>query len=69
MKINRTLAVLALVLTSWSLYAQQPVKGQVTDVNGEPLMGVTIVVDGKPTMATDLEGNFVLEGVKPTSTV
>lgn len=69
MKINRTLAVLALVLTSWSLYAQKPVKGQVTDVNGEPLMGVTIVVDGKPTMATDLEGNFVLEGVKPTSTV
>ena len=70
LNVKKTLAVLVLgSLTGVAAYAQQTVTGKVTDANGDPLMGVTVVVDGKPVAATDLEGQFALEAVKPSSTV
>ena len=47
-----------------SLVAQKRVTGTVTDSNGEPLVGVTVKVDGTQMgVATDEKGNFVLPNV------
>ena len=50
-------------------YAQQQVKGVVTDAQGEPIIGVTVVVDGKPTTTTDADGQFTLTSATPKSKV
>lgn len=50
-------------------YAQQQVTGRVTDSNGDPLMGVTVIVDGKPSAATDLNGEFSMSEVKSSSKI
>ena len=40
------------------------VKGQVTDVNGEPIIGATVTLKGTNKRAvTDLDGNYVLPNV------
>ena len=49
-------------LVSASAFAQKNIGGQVTDQDGESLVGVTIVVQGTSTgTVTDFEGNFSLE--------
>lgn len=49
--------------------AQQKVTGNVKDNSGEPLIGVSVYVDGKPVATTDLDGNFTLPSVKPSQKV
>ncbi|MDO5665066.1 MAG: TonB-dependent receptor [Bacteroidia bacterium] len=41
------------------------IKGHVVDEKGEPLVGVTIIVQGNPSLGTitDIDGNFTLSGV------
>lgn len=60
----RCISFLMLFLCCGSLtsYADT-VKGTVTDDTGEPLIGATVVVKGKPAMgtATDFDGNYVLQ--------
>lgn len=46
--------------------AQQAVTGNVKDTNGDPLIGVSVYVDGKPAAVTDIDGNFTIPGLKPT---
>ncbi len=49
---------------------QKIVRGTVTDEQGNPLPGVTIVVKGTTTgITTDVNGNYVLENVPPQSTL
>ncbi len=49
---------------------QKIVRGVVNDENGKPLTGVTIMVKGTTKgTTTDLNGNYVLEGVDPLSTL
>ncbi len=60
--------VLLLFLTSVSLLAQEAsLRGKVVDAtNNEPLPFVNIVVSGTTIgTTTDLDGNFVLNGLKP----
>lgn len=46
------------------------VRGTVTDANGEPLIGVTIQVQGTSNgTVTDMDGNFVLQNVSPNATL
>lgn len=47
----------------FSTYAQQRVNGEVKDENGEPLIGATVFVKGKPSkgVVTDLDGKFVID--------
>ena len=48
-------------MTSISVFAQNQIKGTVTDSKGEPMYGVTIAVkNGKQTAVTDLEGRFTI---------
>ena len=44
-----------------SVAAVQTVSGQVVDPQGEPLMGVTISVNGKNVGATDFDGKFTVK--------
>lgn len=45
-------------MTGFLAYAQSTVTGTVKDANGEPLIGVTVMTDGKVGAITDLDGNF-----------
>lgn len=57
------LLVVTLLMSASTISAQTTVKGNVVDENGEPLIGATVVMKGKPSVAaiTDLDGNFVLQ--------
>jgi TonB-linked SusC/RagA family outer membrane protein len=49
----------AIVKGDKSKQKQKTIKGKVTDTNGEPLVGVTVVVEGTTTgAATDVDGNY-----------
>ena len=53
---------LTLCLMSFQVQAQQTVTGTITDVDGEPLIGATILVKGTTTgTTTDFDGNFSIE--------
>lgn len=61
--IFRTVMVLCMLFAAGHLYAQQEVKGNVTDATGEPIIGATVVEKGNANNATvtDFDGNFVLK--------
>jgi TonB-linked SusC/RagA family outer membrane protein len=58
-----SLLVVMLFMSVSTISAQTKIRGSVIDENGEPLIGATIVMKGKPNVAavSDLDGNFVLE--------
>ena len=50
--------------TSFSMYAQSPVKGVVTDEQGEPVFAASVFIEGSQNMvASDLDGKYVIENV------
>ena len=61
--IFRTVLVLCMLLTAGNLHAQTVAKGNVTDSNGEPVIGATVVEKGNPKNAavTDFDGNFTIK--------
>lgn len=67
----RKLFSLALLSFSLSMYSQSGIlKGVVTDVNGEPLLGATIVIKGTNEGTTaDFDGNFTLQNVPEGSSI
>lgn len=58
---------LGLFLFSTLIYAQQSISGVVTDAEtNEPLIGVTIIVDGtNKGVVTDFDGNFTISNMDP----
>lgn len=58
------IALAVLALSGASAFAQQ-LKGTVQDASGQPVIGAAVVVEGTSTgTTTDLDGNWVLSGVK-----
>ena len=59
-KLYAAVMLVALCIFSFTAYAQQKeVTGKVSDVNGEPLAGVTVIVKGKNRgTTTDAQGNY-----------
>lgn len=57
---KRKLATLLLAASATMAWAQQSVTGTVKDAQGEPLIGVSVIVDGRPVTVTDIDGNFRL---------
>lgn len=49
--------------------AQQTVHGTVKDSNGDPLIGVSVYVSGKPVTVTDYDGKFTLKSAQPSTKV
>lgn len=64
------LSICVLLCSLSSLFAQsKSVKGQVTDVTGEPMIGVNVLEIGTSNgVITDLDGNFTLQ-VSPSATL
>lgn len=66
---KRLILISLLVLTAVVSYAQQPFtsKGVVVDETGESVIGATVQVvgDAKNITATDMDGNFTLNNLKP----
>jgi len=57
-------AILFLVITSLSLYAQSIISGNVTDESGNPLIGANVIVEGTVVgAATDIDGTFSINYV------
>ena len=58
-----SILVVFLCIGSLTAFAQKSVRGSVTDANGEPLAGVSVLadLDGKKTgTVTDIDGNYSL---------
>ncbi len=65
----RLSVLLVLALLAWqSALAQTAytINGKVTDVNGEPLMGVTVQAQTKQGTATDMDGFYSIKLTQPT---
>ena len=55
---------LLLFLMSSQIFAQGSIKGNVTDANGEPLLGVNVIlIDTQIGAATDFDGNYSISNV------
>ena len=53
--------LIAICAISLGMSAQQVVRGQVTDPNGEPLIGATVQpIGGGKTAVTDIDGKFTM---------
>lgn len=63
--IKKVAMTMLLGMSLLTAFAQQKVTGTVKDSSGEPMMGVTVVADGKPLAVTDMDGNFTLPAAKP----
>ena len=61
--IFQTALLMCLLLVVGNVHAQTTAKGTVTDSNGEPVIGATVVEKGNPKNAavTDFDGNFTLK--------
>jgi len=67
---KRILLLLLVVCCSAQLWAQQKVSGTVTDSDGNPLVGVSVVVSGSTLGTfTDAEGKYSLNGVPAGATL
>ena len=68
MKIFKTFLTVSLSLLSIQLAAQNTINGTVTDENGSPLPGATILVVGTDEGVTsDFDGNFSIEALEGSS--
>jgi TonB-linked SusC/RagA family outer membrane protein len=67
LQIKRVAFALCLSLICYVANAQQKVTGTVKDVNGEPLIGVSIALNGKIVAISDIDGNFTIPNAKPSS--
>ncbi len=64
---KRATSALLLSLVCFVGYAQQTVTGTVKDASGEPMIGVTVMADGQAAAVTDIDGNFSIPDVKPST--
>jgi len=69
LQIKKAAMALFLSLFCFVAYAQQTVTGTVKDATGEPMIGVTVLADGKPVAVTDLDGNFTINNATPSTVV
>ena len=56
----KKLLTLIAVFASLTMWAQTQISGTVTDVDGQPLPGANIVLDGLTGAVSDFDGNFSL---------
>ena len=68
-QIKRALAASLMSLICFVAFAQKTVSGTVTDATGEPMIGVTILADGKPAAVTDFDGNFAIQNVSSSTKI
>ena len=67
--LKRAVSALFLSLFCFVAYAQQTVTGTVKDATGEPMIGVTVLADGKAAAVTDFDGNFAVANVTSATVI
>lgn len=67
--LKRAFSALFLSLLCFAAYAQQTVTGTVKDATGEPMIGVTVLADGKAAAVTDFDGNFSVPNATPSTVI
>ncbi|MDE6268848.1 MAG: TonB-dependent receptor [Muribaculaceae bacterium] len=66
----RLMLVSFLLFVGMSSYAQSQVSGTVSDEQGEPLIGASVIVKGTPVgVSTDFDGNFTIKANKGATLV
>lgn len=69
-RIHTILSAILLMVTTFAFAQNMAVKGTVTDVNGEPVVGAVVLVKASATGAvTDLDGKWHLSDVAPDATL
>ncbi len=67
-QVKKAALALCLGLLTTSAYAQNKnVTGTVKDANGEPMIGVTVMVNGHAAAITDIDGNYTVTNASPNS--
>ena len=66
-QIRRVFMTLLMSMICFFAFAQKTIHGTVKDASGEPMIGVTVSVDGKAGAVTDLDGNFTINNVSEKS--
>ena len=67
-QIRRVIMASLLTMFCFVAFAQKTVTGTVKDANGEPMIGVSVMVDGTSIGGiTDLDGNFTIQKVPENS--
>ncbi len=66
-QIRRVFMTLLMSMICFFAFAQKTIHGAVKDASGEPMIGVTVSVDGKAGAVTDLDGNFTINNVSEKS--
>ena len=69
LQIKRAAFALFLSLCCFVAYPQKTVTGNVKDASGDPMIGITVSLDGKPVAVTDLDGNFTVQNAKSSSVI
>ena len=70
LQVKRAAMALFLSLICFAAFAQKTVTGTVKDATGEPMLGVSVVVDGTSIgSVTDLDGNFTIQKVPENATL
>lgn len=69
LSIKKTVTMLLLSATCMVAMAQQTVKGTVTDKQGAPVIGASVIVNGKAVAITDVDGNFTLPSADPSQKI
>ncbi len=70
LQVKRAAMALFLSLICFAAFAQKTVTGTVKDATGEPMIGVSVVVDGTSIgSVTDLDGNFTIQKVPENATL
>jgi len=67
--LKRSLLASIMTLVCFAVFAQKDITGTVKDATGEPMIGVTVAVDGKAGAVTDFDGNFSIKNVSPSSVI
>lgn len=63
-QLKRASVALLMSVVCFMAYAQKTVTGTVKDAAGEPMIGVSVLVDGTTNGGvTDLDGNFTIQKV------
>ena len=61
LQIKRAIMASLLSIFCFVAYAQQAVTGTVKDATGEPMIGVTVLLNGQAAAVTDIDGNFSIK--------
>ena len=70
LQVKRAAMALFLSLICFAAFAQKTVTGTVKDATGEPMIGVSVVVDGTSIgSVTDLDGNYTIQKVPENATL